>query len=133
MRNFVKAARAPRTVWPVLWAGAILVLTLMPGNDVPKWPWAEVIHLDKIVHFVLFGVLAWLLTGVFIHQHSMKVKRAVFVALIVAVVYGGFIELLQGWMGMGRSADVWDLLVDALGAAVAVGVVARRMRSAHTV
>ena len=133
MRNFVKAARAPRTVWPVLWAAGILVLTLMPGNDVPKWPWAEVIHLDKIVHFVLFGVLAWLMAGVFIHRYSLNANRAVFIAFIVAVVYGGFIELLQGWMGMGRSADVWDLLVDALGAAVAVGVVARRMRPAHTV
>ena len=130
MRKFVQALRAPRTVWPLLWAVAILVLTLMPGNDVPKWPWAEIIHLDKIVHFVLFGVLAWLLAGVFRFRLLMKEVRAISIAILVTVMYGGAIELLQGWMGMGRSADVWDLLVDALGAAVAVLMVSKWWRTA---
>ncbi|MBK9422063.1 MAG: VanZ family protein [Flavobacteriales bacterium] len=132
MRGLVKAVLAPRRVWPVLWAGVILVLTLMPGNDVPKWPWAELIHLDKIVHFVLFGVLAWLTAGVFIHRNSMEPQRAVLIALVLAVLYGGLIELMQGWMDMGRSADVWDLMVDAMGASVALLLALVRWRTPAT-
>ena len=129
MRGFVKAVRAPRRVWPVVWVIVIGLLTLTPGNDLPRWPWAAAIHLDKIVHFVLFGVLAWLLAGVFIFRNGMDRKRAVVLSVLAAVVYGGLIELLQGWMEMGRSAEWADLLADALGAVVAVGLVAMRRRT----
>ena len=33
------------------------------------------------------------------------------------VAFGGLIELLQGWMSLGREADIKDLVADALGIA----------------
>lgn len=104
----------------VLWAVVILVLTLMPGSDVPAWPWAETVHFDKLVHAGLFGVQAILL-GLALRS-TVNVKTAFLVALLVAIVYGGAIELLQGAMHMGRDADIFDLLADAVGAGIAYAV-----------
>ena len=104
----------------MLWAVVILVLTLMPGSDVPSWPWAETIQFDKLVHAGLFGVQAFLL-GLAL-MSKVHVRTALLVALLVAIAYGGAIELLQGTMGLGRDADVLDLLADSVGAGIAYAI-----------
>jgi len=111
----------------VLWALVILVLTLMPGSDVPAWPWAEAIHFDKLVHAGLFGVQAILL-GLAL-MSMVNVRTAFLVALIVAIAYGGIIELLQGEMRMGRDADIFDLFADAVGAGIAYALLRMRHRT----
>lgn len=110
-----------------LWALVILVLTLMPGSDVPAWPWAEAVHFDKIVHAGLFGIQAILL-GLAL-MSKVRVRAAFLVALLVAIAYGGVIELLQGAMGMGRSADALDLIADGAGALIAYGILHLRYRA----
>jgi VanZ family protein len=37
-------------------------------------------------------------------------------ATVLAIAYGGLIEVLQSVMGDGRTGDVLDLLADAVGA-----------------
>jgi VanZ family protein len=106
--------------WSLLWALIILVLTLMPGSDVPAWPWAEVVHLDKLVHAGLFGVQVILLGRALMSKFS--VRTAFLVALLVAIAYGAAIELLQGAMGLGRYADVLDVVADAAGAGIAYAI-----------
>src|SRR5438552_6295867 len=48
---------------PLLWAGVILVATSLPGRWIPStaWPFDNVVHLDKVVHFSMYGVFATLL------------------------------------------------------------------------
>lgn len=100
-----------------LWAIGILVLTLMPGNDVPAWPWAEKVQLDKWVHAFLFGMQGVLLAMALLHLRPEGHRNGLLVwATVLAIAYGGLIEVLQSVMGDGRTGDVLDLLADAVGA-----------------
>lgn len=120
-----------RYAWPlaVLWAVAVLVLTLMPGRDVPAWPWAEKVQLDKFVHAFLFGMQSLLLGMALAGMGKWRSRIGpLAVATVVAIVFGGVIELLQQGMGAGRHGDVLDLLADAAGAIIGYGFLSWRSR-----
>ena len=107
---------------------AVLVLTLMPGRDVPAWPWAEQVQLDKFVHAFLFGMQS-LLLGLALASMRWRFRigpRAL--GAVLAIAYGGVIELLQQAMGQGRQGDVLDLLADAAGALFGSGLLSGGVR-----
>jgi VanZ family protein len=104
-----------------------LVLTLMPAGDVPAWPWAERVQLDKWVHAFLFGVQGVLL-GMALLQMGPTGHRTglLVIATLLAITYGGLIEVLQASMGDGREGDVMDLLADTAGALLGLLWMVRR-------
>lgn len=109
-----KLLRTPIGLLPSIVLILILIATLMPSSDLPDGP--EIPNIDKAVHFILFGLLSalflvdWgrILRGI---TPSMIVVSAIF-----ATILGALIELAQQIMELGRSADLIDLVADALGA-----------------
>ena len=86
-----------------------LIVLFAPAGDVP----AALPGVDKVVHLVLFGVLA--LTG-----RWAGVRLRALAVLLAA--YAGVSEVLQAVTPLDRSGSIADLLADLAG--VAVGVVA---------
>ncbi len=94
----------------------IAVLTLMPMPVSDAEPWIP--YSDKVVHFLLFGTLSTVLCFDLGRKAGCLNGRIVIGAMAITVVYGAVVELLQGGMGLGRSADMADWLADDLGAVV---------------
>jgi VanZ family protein len=96
-------------LWPV--AIAALIFTASSRTRVAA---PNVADIDKVGHFLAFGLLATLLcrlgTG----------WRAAFWALVVTSAFGATDEWHQAYVP-GRASDVFDWIADTLGAAVAVG------------
>lgn len=97
---------------------AVLWLTLaphpVPETHVPLFPGA-----DKLVHAFMMGGLA----GVIFFDmwrlgKKLTIPRIMVVALCVSL-FSALDEWAQGAMGMGRTADLYDLLADITGIAVA--------------
>ncbi|WP_345119736.1 VanZ family protein [Hymenobacter antarcticus] len=109
---------------PLLWAALVLVLTLTPAADMPVTPVWELLSFDTAAHAGVFVVLAGLSRFSLRHQSRwpLLARHAGAAALLVSVLFGGLIELLQHHMHLGRHGDWTDLLSDAIGAALAVGV-----------
>ncbi len=113
----------------LLWALGIIVLTLMPSSDVPRWPWAAQVHLDKFVHAFLFGVQGVLLGLAFANRRTWRsLAHPFLLALLIAILFGAVIELLQENMDIGRHGDVWDLLADGAGALLGYSFLRWRQR-----
>lgn len=88
----------------LLLAVAIAVATLVPNDGrSPPFP-----YLDKIQHFVAFGLLVLPLATV------LRGRAAVAVVVALAVAYGGAIELIQP--RFGRGAEWFDFWADLAGA-----------------
>ena len=88
----------------LLLAVAVGYVMLMPPN-------ATLIRYrsyDKLLHFLAFFVLILPLASV------MSARLAVGVAVVIAIVYGGAIEIAQPYVG--RGAEWADFVADALGA-----------------
>lgn len=91
----------------------IVVLTLMPGDDLPG---VSIPYLDKAVHFLMFGAMACVALSDIARYKGKYNVREWLAAAIFAACFGGVIEIAQSMMGLGRAAEFGDLLADSLGA-----------------
>lgn len=129
-----KMTLTERSRWPfaLTWVvvAVIAVLTLMPAPEAPEEV-GLIPHLDKIVHYLMFGGLA----AVWWWEYSLRRGypaapwRALWPIAVAVSLFGGVIELLQGALTADRSADIFDWLADTLGAfsfpAVCRGIIDR--------
>lgn len=106
-------SRVPRWLMSVVVIAAIAYLTLVP-SPLPEPPTPLFDGADKVVHGLMFLVLAWCLNRDLSRQKSLVTAAAAFA---LATAYGGLIEILQGAMQLGRSADILDFAADVAGAA----------------
>lgn len=91
----------------------------MPSSgSTPTFP----VGTDKVVHGIMYLTLAaCLVPELGRKQASAPLANRLFTAQcvwVLASAYGGLIELLQMWMGLGRSAEWGDLVADVIGAAI---------------
>ncbi len=100
----------------LFWAG-LIPLKSLPGPDFEL--------ADKVWHALAFGGLAGLLSRVLWHVRSDQL-RAARDAMLASTFLGALLEVLQ-MLTAYRSADIADFVADALGAALAYGV----MRGLH--
>ena len=103
----------------LVWALFILILTGIPGNQIPKIPdFLEWLSPDKIVHLIMFGLLSYLILYGSRQQYYKSKNRSYYVisAVLIAAVYGIFTELLQVYLFTGRNGNIFDAAADLLGA-----------------
>ena len=104
----------PRWLMSLVVIAAIAYLTLVP-SPLPEPPMPLFDGTDKVVHGLMFLVLAWCLNRDISRRRLLVAAVAAFA---LATAYGGLIEVLQGTMQLGRSADVLDFVADVAGAAI---------------
>lgn len=111
----MKPVLRPILRFPRLWfcaglviAAVIAATSLVPSRDLPNLRFS-----DKLEHALAYFVLAFWMASVIVRRDFLMLG-------IVLLAFGGAIELAQGWMGLGRQADVMDLLADAAGIIVGV-------------
>jgi VanZ family protein len=78
---------------------------------------------DKLVHFLMYGCLAVLLSWTL--QERLRCKPLLGLVAVVALAagYGGLMEILQGWLSWTQRACSWgDMLANLVGAVSGVGL-----------
>jgi len=103
----------------ILTVAYTVYLTMAALGPAPTGP--EIPHLDKIMHALAWGGLAFLA--------AIGWPQALRGPLLLAAAHGALIEVLQGTVVQGRSAELADFLADLLGAVLAI-VVLGRLRGA---
>jgi VanZ family protein len=97
-----------------VWALLLVVLTSWPSPHVPAVQGG-----DKLVHALLYGVLAFLVFDALRAGPATAARRAALVALtIVGVSAFGWADEWHQQFIPGRSRDNADWLADTLGAAI---------------
>ena len=105
-----------RWIPAIVWAAFIAVICLLPHINLSVPRWLDRFHPDKMVHFFLFLILAILIligTGIPIRR-----QWTFFILgfLLFLAMYGGLIELAQGWFTSTRRPEIFDWIADIAGA-----------------
>ncbi|MBO9586910.1 MAG: VanZ family protein [Flavobacterium sp.] len=107
-------------IWAIICSGIITYFCLTDSSNIPAINFPSI---DKIVHFCFhFGfTISWIL----FFKKELKGKdsddyKAYLISFIFSVFFGITIEILQSALTVTRTADVTDILANALGAFVAV-------------
>ena len=113
--------RLTKNSYPGILCGiAILILTGLPGSLLPSVK--PVIGLDKVVHILMYATFAFLcLWGYrkqFIDNGTGYRKRAIWLAVIISIAYGGLTEIIQETLVPGRTGDWFDFLADGIGTGI---------------
>ena len=105
--------------WPGLaWMFLVLILSGFPGNYIPQvtsfWDW---LGPDKIVHLVMYSVMVCLLIPGLKRQSKFLwlSRHAVFAGMGIGIVFGFFMEVLQKYLFIGRSGNLYDVVANILG------------------
>lgn len=101
-----------------LWALTILVVSVIPGEDLPS---LSIWEPDKVMHAFVYGVLTAL---IFIArpQNGVFIKKLVFQAILLCILYGFFIELIQLVLPT-RKFDILDALANTVGCFIAGAII----------
>lgn len=75
-------------------------------------------HVDKLVHFLIFATLSWLVIRALRQGHGLSLPTAMLLAILITSAYGGSDEWHQRFTP-NRDADVIDWLTDTCGAVLA--------------
>lgn len=102
------------TPWPLLlWTVMIFILLTVNTGSMESAP--KIKHFDKLVHFILFGVMAFLWTYV---SGPLQPRRILFVFICVSA-YGAGMEWVQENY-TSREFDWIDIVADVAGAAAGI-------------
>ena len=98
----------------IIWGTIILILTLTPGQFLPKVDYWSVNSLDKYIHFLIFFIeQIFLLWGSFKKNHSIS-NKTIILLLFIGILFGLIIELIQTFIPH-RSYDLNDLVANSIG------------------
>jgi len=96
------------------WTAGVLYASFAPPNTVAPPFWLQFPHADKCIHIAMYFGFALLLSlSSFVQKETKKIR----IELVISVLLGGLIEVAQGLLTNNRSADIFDFLANATGAA----------------
>ena len=104
----------------------ILILTGLPGSLFPRVK--PVVGIDKVVHLLMYAGFAfaclWGYRKQFVSNGSAYRKKAIILALVISIAYGGLTEIMQEYLVPGRIGDRFDFLADSIGTLVGIVIFA---------
>ena len=100
----------------IVWALIILLLILMPGNNMPDTNIWNILTFDKFAHLFVFAVLVFLLIIGYTKQYTYTWLKfnAVKSSLITGVGYSFVLEVSQALVPE-RTFDLTDMLANTIG------------------
>jgi VanZ family protein len=107
-----------RLAW-LWWVLGVLLVAATINESLQRdvWDVAKVLPNDKVMHFSGYFGLAFWFAG-------LARRSRYFVVGMMLMALGGVLEVAQGLMDQGRTADWWDMSANAAGVIVALGVCA---------
>ncbi len=95
----------------IIWVSIIFYFSSIPGLRYSKSAVEEII-LRKGAHFVEFSILVILLWRIFYLAHNIKIKKAYWSALLLAIAYSISDEFHQSLV-LGRAGKIIDVIFDS--------------------
>ena len=94
----------------VFWTVLIFVLSVLSAKQINRIHVIDIFGIDKVGHIVFYTMLAFFWSGVFYNKRSGK-----FFIIFLCSSFGFLLEILQFYLFIGRSFELYDALANILG------------------
>lgn len=112
-----------RWLWMAYWCALFIVMHVPMGGTSP----IPIRHGDKVIHFALYALLAWLGGRRIVLRGRPDARRILLCWVAIYTVYAALDEWLQSFVG--RTASVGDWLCDVGGVGVVTAMLIFRCPS----
>jgi VanZ family protein len=106
----------------IVWAIIIMIILFTPGNKIPHPSILNFANSDKLIHFVIFIILGYILLFETWAIKFRILNRQIVILAIVAIGFGAFTELIQQYFAYERQGSFFDLLADVAGICMAYAI-----------
>ena len=122
-----------KAIFTTLFLGWVLVITGLSLFDFsPDNKGIEIPYLDKLVHFTFYFVFV-VLGGMVLKYQKMNTKplRNLIFLIALAIFYGLVMEGLQSLLPVDRTAEIWDVLANTIGAIMGGTLIKTHLSRSH--
>jgi VanZ family protein len=109
MKLNIFSNRSLNICFALFWTIGIFIGCSLPGKHLPSLTLFD--NFDKLVHFFFFFFFVFFWQKCFLTNSNNLFK-----IILIAILYGWFIEIYQKYCVLGRNFDLWDIVADAIGA-----------------
>lgn len=95
------------------WGAVILILSLMPGKNLPEVPW-DIANPDKLAHAFVYLSLTFLIAWGFYQKKQLN-RKTIFLALFISIFYGILLEIVQYGFFPDRYFELLDIIANIIG------------------
>jgi VanZ family protein len=92
----------------IFWTSLTLVLSLIPGKDIPNFNVWEDLTSDKLYHFIFYGILGFSWFKVLGISWNFRLW-------VIISLFGVLIEFLQVTICTDRLFEIGDMIANSLG------------------
>lgn len=110
-------SRKFRWLPPILWGLLIIILSLIPGGP-GNLQLFGIPHIDKIGHFGMYAVWAFLVFRAFFAGGSISQNKSMWFSFLILTLIGVTLEFGQDLLTDYRSYEVADMMANGLGALI---------------
>ena len=102
----------------IIWTGIVTYFCMIDSDDIPVLP----NNFDKLGHISFhFGITTlWFLYFNYRKSNNQIIRKALLKAFLFSFTYGIIIEICQGVLTDSRTADIFDVMANTIGASLAV-------------
>ena len=113
------------------WTLLILLVCLMPGDNLPSSSFLGFKGADKLIHFTLYLVLLILIGKglVSYFKSSYSSTRIIVISYLYCLFLGIGIEFIQSVFVAGRLGDFFDVLANAIGSSIGVFILLAQLKT----
>ena len=96
------------------WILMMVAITIQSSMGSIKIPDMEFRMMDKAVHFIVFGILGFLMIRGFYLQPLLAKTNPIIAVIVIGALFSASDEWHQTFVP-GRMGDIWDWVADTLG------------------
>jgi VanZ family protein len=101
------------------WLPVLIILVsifyISSKSELPQNEFLNIPFLDKVAHLLEYFLLSWFLFRALHYSEGIKIKKAIFIAIIFSIIYGITDEIHQYFVPL-RDCSIFDWIFDCIGA-----------------
>ena len=98
----------------------ILYGSLTSGDNLNKFSFFTIPNIDKLIHFLFYFSLALTFISALYKVTRLKKYDQYLITFVFSISYGLIMEVLQYYITVTRSADIYDALANTLGCIIGI-------------
>ena len=113
------------------WTLLILLVCLIPGDNLPNSSFLSFKGADKLIHFTLYLVLLIVVGKGLVNYFnpSYSSNRIIVIAFLYCLFLGIGIEFIQSVFVADRLGDVFDVLANAIGSSIGILILIAQLKT----
>lgn len=102
-------------IYVIIWIVLVIVLSLLPKDSIEIESVRFFKGFDKIIHFFMYAIMMFLWIRIIRYNKMYDKSKWILFGMFFSIGLGIILEILQKYLEIGRSFDIFDIITNITG------------------